>query len=108
MDIETEIRDLARHYAEELNRKIEERRLEMEIDDKSHYIIYKLLGISTHEGAEIDLYQNTGRFLYRYAGTFLERVSKLCFQAKFPEAASKQIPNTVSIRPKTFEIDCLI
>jgi hypothetical protein len=108
MDIETEIRDLAKHYAEELNRKIEERRVEMELDDKSHYLIYKLLGISAQEGADIDLYQNTGRFLYRYAGTFLERASKLCFKSKFPEAASSQIPNTLSSRPKTFEIDCLV
>jgi hypothetical protein len=108
MDIENESRVLAKHYSEELAKKIEGRRLEMLGDDKSHYMIYRLLGISLEAGLAIDLYQNTGRFLYRYAGTFLERVSKLCFESKFPEATSVRIPNKLSSSPKTFEIDCLV
>ena len=56
----------------------------------------------------IDLYQNKGRFLYRYAGAFLESAAKLCFSERFPESSSVRIPNTRGQRPKSFEIDCLI
>jgi hypothetical protein len=66
------------------------------------------LGVSLEEGEAIDLYQNKGRFLYRYAGGFLEEASKLCFKAKFPDAKSLKIPNTLGQGPKQFEIDCLI
>lgn len=31
-------------------------------DNKSHYLIYRVLGISFEEGENIDLYQNKGRF----------------------------------------------
>jgi len=48
------------------------------------------------------------RFLYRYAGAFLEDAAKLCFQEKYPDAGSVRIPNTLGRRPKTFEVDCLI
>ncbi|CAA6812040.1 MAG: Unknown protein [uncultured Sulfurovum sp.] len=47
----------------------------MKLDDTSHYMIYKILGISFDEGILIDEYQNTGRFLYKYAGSFLEEVA---------------------------------
>ena len=106
--IENKIRLLAQKYADLFKKNVQERTLEMANDDKSHYLIYRLLGISETEGEKIDLYQNTGRFLYRYAGTFLEYTTKLCFEAKFPEAHSLRIPNTLGTRPKTFEIDCLI
>ncbi|OGO91620.1 MAG: hypothetical protein A3F10_07245 [Coxiella sp. RIFCSPHIGHO2_12_FULL_42_15] len=81
----------------------------MESDDNSHYLIYRVLGISLKEGKMIDEYQNKGRFLYKYAGSFLEEASILCFESAFPEAKKKvRIPNTIGMRPKTFEIDCLI
>jgi len=80
---------------------------EMEEDDKSHYLIYQVLGISDEEGKLIDLYQNRGRFLYKYAGSFLEEATKLCFLETFPNCATIKIPNTLGSRPKTFEIDCL-
>jgi hypothetical protein len=80
---------------------------EMEEDDKSHYLIYQVLGISDEEGRLIDLYQNKGRFLYKYAGSFLEEATKLCFLEKFPDSATTKITNTLGSRPKTFEIDCL-
>ena len=79
----------------------------MKADDKSHYLIYQVLGISDKEGHLIDLYQNKGRFLYKYAGSFLEEATKLCFLETFPESATTKIPNTLGSRPKTFEIDCL-
>lgn len=80
----------------------------MEDDDQAHTLCYRVLGISEEEGRLIDVYQNKGRFLYKYAGSFLEDAAKECFKDAFPEAARLRIPNTVSNRPKTFEIDCLI
>jgi hypothetical protein len=60
------------------------------------------------EGHLIDVYQNKGRFLYRYAGGFLETAAKLCFKSAFPDSGSLRIENTRGRRPKTFEIDCLV
>ncbi len=81
----------------------------MQDDDKSHYLIYQVLGITVGEGELIDHYQNKGRFLYRYAGAFLEEAVIQCFQCKFPDAQIKvKISNTIGQRPKTFEIDCLV
>ncbi len=107
MNIEQEIKDLAKIYADNLKRKIDDRMEEMESDDKSHYLVYQVLGVTDEEGHLIDLYQNKGRFLYKYAGSFLEEATKLCFLHKFPDSATTKIPNTLGTRPKTFEIDCL-
>jgi len=107
MNIEQKIKDLAKNYADNLKSKIENRAEEMKSDDKSHYLVYQVLGVSDEEGHLIDLYQNKGRFLYKYAGSFLEVATKLCFLDKFPNSATTKIPNTLGSRPKTFEIDCL-
>jgi hypothetical protein len=56
----------------------------------------------------VDEYQNKRRFLYNYAGSFLEEAAKLCFLEKFPESGSVRIKNTRGQRPKTFQIDCLV
>ncbi len=80
----------------------------MKEDDRSHILIYQVLGISDQEGRLIDEYQNKGRFLYKYAGSFLEEAAKLCFLERFPESGSVRIPNTLGQRPKTFEVDCLV
>ena len=108
MSAEQKIREIAAKYAETLDKRVQDRVTEMKTDDKSHYLIYQVLGITVEEGNAIDIYQNKGRFLYRYAGTFLEHATKICFEAKFPEAVSLKIPNTIGRRPKTFEIDCLV
>jgi ApaLI-like restriction endonuclease len=108
MDIKEQITLLAKTYADNLKRAVEMRVQDMEVDDTSHYLIYKVLGISDSEGKQIDVYQNKGRFLYKYAGSFLENATKLCFKVAFPNAASLRIPNTQGSRPKTFEIDCLV
>ena len=108
MAIATELSLLADKYATNLRSRVEERVAEMEQDDNSHYLIYRVLGIATEEGRLIDVYQNKGRFLYKYAGSFLEEAAKLCFLEAFPESGSVRIPNTLGQRPKTFEIDCLI
>ena len=51
--------------------------VEMQKDDTSHYFIYKVLGIKKGEGLLIDEYQNKWRFLYKYAGSFLEEATIL-------------------------------
>ncbi|HLX60620.1 MAG TPA: ApaLI family restriction endonuclease [Planctomycetota bacterium] len=106
--MKAEIRALADHYADALKRRTDERVAEMEQDDRSHVLIYQVLGVSEREGKLIDVYQNKGRFLYKYAGSFLEEAAKLCFKNKFPESGSIRIPNTQGRRPKSFEIDCLV
>lgn len=108
MTVEESVRRIAAEYAETLHQRVQERVIEMDNDDNSHYLIYQVLGFTIDEGKAIDIYQNTGRFLYRYAGTFLEQATKLCFEAKFPDAKSVKIPNTLGSRPKKFGIDCLI
>jgi len=108
MVIKERIRALAQKYATELKSKIDERIQEMREDDKSHYLIYRVLGITDKEGDLIDTYQNKGRFLYKYAGSFLEDAAKLCFREKYPESQSQRITNTEGKKPKTFEIDCVV
>src|ERR1700733_7868769 len=103
--VEIEIRALALKYGDALKSKIHGRVAEMEVDDTSHYLIYRVLGISVAEGKLIDVYQNKGRFLYKYAGSFLEDAAKLCFLERFPDSGSARIENTLGSRPKTFEID---
>jgi type II restriction enzyme len=102
------IRKLANDYRSELSSQITKRVYEMLSDDNSHYLIYRILGISTSEGQLIDMYQNKGRFLYKYAGSFLEEAAFICFKNKYPNAKKERIPNTIGQRPRMFEIDCLI
>ena len=102
------IRNLANRYAERLKQRVDERIEEMEDDDNSHYLIYQVLGVGTTEGRLIDVYQSKGRFLYNYAGRFLEAASKICFVDRYPESGSVWIPNTQGQRPRRFEIDCLV
>ena len=108
-EIQEKIESLACRYAENLKTQVNIRIKEMEEDDDSHRLIYRVLGITNEEGKLIDVYQNKGRFLYKYAGSFLEEAAIACFQEKYPEAEVKvRIPNTIGARPKTFEIDCLV
>lgn len=108
MSVRDDIRALADEYARQLKEKIDERVEDMDEDDKSHFLIYQVLGVSDEEGRLIDVYQNKGRFLYRYAGSFLENVAKLCFKSTYPESGALRIENTQGRRPRTFEIDCLV
>lgn len=86
MAIEDKIRDLATIYANELKSRIVARVEEMTEDDKSHFLIYQVLGVTDEEGELIDIYQNKGRFLYKYAGSFLEEAASLCFKEVYPHA----------------------
>jgi hypothetical protein len=109
MTIKEKIIELANSYSENLKVKIDNRVAEMKEDNNYHYLIYRVLGVTTNEGRLIDVYQNKGRFLYKYAGSFLEEATILCFENKFKQAQRKiKIPNKLGLRPKTFEIDCLV
>jgi len=105
--LHTKIEALSNLYTETLRTKIEKRKVEMLHDDHSHYLIYRVLGVSNDDGQLIDQYQNVGRFLYNYAGSFLEKAAILCF--KFNNLTGKRtvVKNTVGSKPKTFEIDFL-
>lgn len=108
MNIEDEIRELADSHAETLAKKMQGRIEEMKADDTSHFLIYRVLGITNEEGHLIDVYQNKGRFLYKYAGSFLEQAALLCFKQAFPNAGELWLPNTEGKRPKEFQVDCVI
>ena len=108
-DIEQKINEVIKKYREELKEKIDKRLLEMKSDNNSHYFIYKVLGISEEEGTLVDEYQNKGRFLYSYAGSFLEEVTILCFEHAFKNSKRRvKVDNVIGYRPKKFEIDCLV
>jgi len=107
--VEEQIKGLAKTYADQLKKQIDDRSLAMEEDDTSHRLIYRVLGISDEEGRLIDLYQNKGRFLYKYAGALLEDAAIFCLKSKFPHAKVKvKVENPLGTRPKKFEIDCLL
>lgn len=108
MELYKEIRELSDSYEAQLRKQIDSRVIEMDGDDNSHYLLYAILGISDDEGKKIDLYQNKGRFLYKYAGAFLESAAKICFSHRYPDSGMVKIPNTIGAKPKTFEIDCLV
>lgn len=106
-DLRNSIKTLAETYSANLKDKIAGRIEEMKADDNSHYLIYRVLGITTTDGQLIDSYQNTGRFLYKYAGSFLEDAAVLCFKYKFPDGIKTKVENTIGRSPKKFEIDFL-
>ena len=72
--IEDKLRQLADRYSENLATRVNARVDEMKADDRSHYLIYRVLGVTYDEGDAIDLYQNKGRFLYNYAGHFWKKL----------------------------------
>lgn len=106
-ELKEKIKNLAEVYSSNLKEKIKQRKEDMKTDDNSHYLIYRILGITTKEGELIDIYQNTGRFLYKYAGSFLEEAATLCLNFKYADGIKTKIENTLGQRPKTFEIDFL-
>lgn len=105
--LKAQIGSLADEYASNLKGKITNRKEEMKADDNSHYLIYRVLGISHEEGSLIDEYQNTGRFLYKYAGSFLEEAASICLLFSNLDGGKTTVENTEGKKPKTFEIDFL-
>jgi len=67
----------------------------------------RVLGITNKEGQQIDEYQNKGRFLYKYAGSFLEEAASLCLKFKNVEGGRAYVENNLGKKPKKFEIDFL-
>ncbi len=109
MDTFNKILELSNSYEKKLSEKTTERIKEMEEDNNEHYLIYEVLSIPFEEGKLIDLYQNKGRFLYKYAGSYVEEAAIICFKEQYKDYAKKiYVPNTESNSPKKFEIDCLI
>lgn len=51
MNIEQKIRALAASYAQALKQRMDARVEEMKDDDKSHYLVYRILGIADEEGS---------------------------------------------------------
>ncbi|MEU1842453.1 ApaLI family restriction endonuclease [Micromonospora sediminicola] len=103
--IETKLQDLAVRIRDSLAAQVEARRQELEADDTSHQELYRILGVPPSECAKIDLYQNVGRFVYKYAGALLEAATQLCL-AETGDGGRLLLPNTVSSSPAQFEIDC--
>lgn len=97
------------NYRSDLQKKIQERKEEMESDNNDHYLLYNGLGFSSEEGYQVDFQQNVGRFLYKYAGSLMEDLVINCFKMAHSDAESKvKLKNTIDQSPKTVEIDCLI
>lgn len=105
IEVFNKVKELADKYAIELKNQVDYRIAEMKLDDTSHYLLYRVLGVKSEEGNLIDLYQNKGRFLYKYAGAFLEDAAVLCIKHKYAYASKVKIQNTLGDRPKTFEVD---
>ena len=55
MSTDNEIRWIADKYADNLKTRVNQRKREMEADDSSHYLIYKVLGVTDEEGKLIDV-----------------------------------------------------
>ena len=101
MDSNEKLIKIIKKYRDAFQKKIEERKLEMECDNNEHYVIYNALGITDTEGYQIDLQQNVGRFLYKYAGSLLEELTISCFQSAFPDAKAKvKLANTIDKSPQ--------
>jgi len=99
--------EIVRKNCKALHKKIEERRSEMKKNNIEHYKLYELLGFSREEGYKIDLYQNIGRFLYKYAGAILEDTTTAIL-SEIKGGQIIRIPNTISPNPKNFEIDSFV
>lgn len=109
MDNEDRLIRIISKYREELQKKIQDRKIEMEEDNNEHYMVYNALGFTSKEGYEIDYQQNVGRFLYKYADSLLEELAINCFKYAFPQAQEKvKLANTIDKSPKNVEIDCLV
>lgn len=97
------------NYRSDFQKKIQERKEEMESDNNDHYLLYNVLGFTSEEGYQVDFQQNVGRFLYKYAGSLMEDLVINCFKMAHIDAESKvKLKNTIDRSPKTVEIDCLI
>ena len=97
------------NYRSDFQKKILERKEDMESDNNAHYLLYNILGFTSEEGYQVDFQQNVGRFLYKYAGSLMEDLVINCLKMAHSDAVSKvKLKNTIDRSSKTVEIDCLI
>ena len=74
MDIYEKIKNLADKYASDLKNQVDARIEEMKSDDTSHYLLYRVLGVTNEEGNLIDLYsEQRSVFLYKYRWCIFRR-----------------------------------
>lgn len=59
MAIKDEIRALALKYAADLKSAVDLRVAEMKEDDTSHYLIYRVLGVTDNEGEQLGITSET-------------------------------------------------
>ena len=90
------IKSMASRYAEELKRRVERRTVEMEQDDTSHYLLYRVLGVMEEEGRLIDLYQKQRAFSVQIRRFFLGG-SRCCLH-QTPVSPSHKGQNSKSFR----------
>lgn len=64
--------------------------------------------IKWRESMNTYVYMQIKELADKYAGAFLEEAAVLCIKHKYEYASKVKIQNTLGIRPKTFEIDCLV
>lgn len=83
---------------------IDARQAEMAGNNLEHYMIYQLLGLSQDEGHNVDVYQNIGRFVYKYAGALIEEAT-IAILSETKEGGSIRIVNTITNNPGNFQID---
>jgi hypothetical protein len=104
--IEDQLAALADRVRSALATQVAARKTELAEDDTTHHELYRILGVPSSECEKIDLYQNVGRFVYKYAGALLEEATQICL-AEAGQGGRLVIPNVVSSSPARFEIDCL-
>ena len=100
-------KEIVDKYRTKIQAKIKERKKEMLQDENTHFLLYQALGITPDESLKIDVYQNIGRFVYKYAGAMLEDLASTAI-ANFVGGKKIKIKNNISTDPKTFEIDCYV
>lgn len=105
MTIEQQIAEIATRLRESLALQVVARYHELKSDDVSHHDLYRMLGVPPEECERIDLYQNVGRFVYKYAGALLEETTQLLL-SNAGNGGTLLLENTVSENPVRFEIDC--
>lgn len=91
----------------QLTEQIILRREEMKQDADDHFVLYRVLGIEETECSKIDLYQNIGRFVYKYAGAMLEELTFVVMEVT-KGGRKISIQNTMSSSPARFDIDCYV
>jgi hypothetical protein len=105
-ELRSQVEAIAARLRDALATQVVGRYEELKTDDTAHHELYEILGVPPEESPRIDLYQNVGRFVYKYAGALLEETTKVLLSAGGTAGSSIYLDNTVSTNPARFEIDC--